>query len=326
MGRKRTRDHGLPPRMYKRGPSYFYDGRPGWIKLGGDYHEALATYAKLISRQGRRGTVGELLDEYWSKIAPKAGLADSTRESYKGFDDMIRKDWGDDALVDVRRGDAQRYMDTHPHQARAANALRWFAMLMGYAASWDWIDRNPLEGLRYPKRHKRLRTISAEEFDRIYSELLPMHRLLVDAAYLLSTRVSEIIDLRWDDVRDGVLYIRRRKTRDVLPIMLTPDLQAVFDGARKLVQMRDLPVISPYIFPSERRGPFHPSYISTAFAKAAARAGVPDVRFHDIRRTGANADRKTAKDRLGHASEATTRGYIVGKDPVMPLRKARNSE
>lgn len=334
MPRRRKHDLGLPPRMYKRGPSYFFDQRPGWVKLGRDYHDALAAYAQLIARQGKRGTVGELLDEYWLRIAPKAGLAESTIDNYKGFDGMIRQVWGDDRLRDVRRGDAQRFLDTHPRQARAANAMRWFSMVLELAASWEWVDRNPVADLRYPKRVGRKRTLTANEWSRIYAQLLPMHKLMADAAFILSTRVSEVVDLRWDDVRDGVLYMRRRKNKDVHPFQMTAELQAVFDAAKALVQMRTLPVISPYVFPSERRRPFNRSYVSTAFNEAAVRAGVnrpgahPDnVRFHDIRRTSANVDRKTATDRLGHASEQTTRTfYIDGKDPVLPVQKPRRSE
>jgi integrase len=325
MGRKRVNNLGLPPRLYKRGPSYYFDQRPGWLNLGRDYYEALAKYAKLMARKSRRGTVGELLDEYFLRYLPKHPIEPGTLKSYRNFAEHIRREWGEQQLHEVRRGDAQRFVDVHPYQAMAGNAMRWFAMVMGLAQSWDWIEANPLDGIKYRKQPKRMRTISDAEYGRIYAELPRKLQILMDLAYILSARVSEVAGLRWDDVKDGVLHMRRPKNKDTQPFIVTPELQALFDECRRLETTRTLPVVSPYMLTNERRKPFHPHRVSVAFAHAAARAGITDVVFHDIRRSSANAERKTAQDRLGHASASTTRIYLTGKDPVMPLTKKRYS-
>jgi integrase len=85
-------------------------------------------------------------------------------------------------------------------------------------------------------------------------------------AYRHGLRVSELIDLRWDQIefRTGNLHVRRVKqgTPSTHPI-LGEELRAL----RKL--QRDQDPKSPYVFTSERGSPF-----STAgFAKLVARAG-----------------------------------------------------
>jgi integrase len=85
-------------------------------------------------------------------------------------------------------------------------------------------------------------------------------------AYRHGLRVSELIDLRWDqvDFRSGNLHVRRVKQG-------TPSTHPILgDESRALRKLqRDQNPKSPYVFTSERGSPF-----STAgFAKLVARAG-----------------------------------------------------
>ena len=66
------------------------------------------------------------------------------------------------------------------------------------------------------------------------------------------------------------------------------------------------------VFVSPDGGPYKPESISQAFERAAARAALPRIRFHDLRHThathllasGANA--RLVSERLGHSSVAFT--------------------
>lgn len=321
MPRRRTRDLGLPPRMYLRHGTYFFDARPGWVNIGRDYYEALAQYGKLMARKSRRGTVGELLDEYLTVFIKANPVEPSTLQSYRILAEHIRREWGDTPLDEVERGHCQRFLDVHPNRPTAVNVMRFFKMVLDRAVAWEWMDRSPMEHVKFPKLEARKRTLNDAERGRIREHLLPKLRVIADLAYLLSARVSEVAQIRYDDIRDGVLYMRRKKTKDVLPFVVTGELKDLLDEARALETRGTRPMISPYILTTERRKPFDPRYVSQAFSAAARNAGLEDVRFHDNRRSSLNADRKTAQERAGHADARTTRGYLTGRDPVLPLSK-----
>lgn len=323
MPRRRTRDFGLPPRMYLRHGTYFFDQRPGWLNLGRDYYAALATYAKLMARRSKRNTVGALLDEYILVYLKANPVEPSTLQSYKILAEHIRREWQDTPLEELTRGECQRFLDVHPAKPTAVNVMRFFKMVLDRAVAWEWMERSPMEHVKFPKLESRKRTLTDDERAKIRAHLLPKLRVIADLAYLLSARVSEVAQIRHDDIRDGVLYMRRKKTKDIHPFTVTPELQALLDEARRLETRGTRPMISPYILTTERRRPFDPRYISQAFSAAAKKAGVEDVRFHDNRRTSLNADRATAQARAGHADPRTTRTYMTGKDPIEPLRRKK---
>ncbi len=66
------------------------------------------------------------------------------------------------------------------------------------------------------------------------------------------------------------------------------------------------------VFPSEMGELRSPSSVSVAFRRAAAKAGVPPIRLHDVRHTHATlllragVNPKVVSERLGHSSVAFT--------------------
>ncbi len=69
---------------------------------------------------------------------------------------------------------------------------------------------------------------------------------------------------------------------------------------------------SGYVFTDVDGGPLHPDFISRAFRTHIRRAGVPDIRFHDLRHThasiliAAGVPAKVVSERLGHSTVAFT--------------------
>ena len=88
---------------------------------------------------------------------------------------------------------------------------------------------------------------------------------MIQLAYRHGLRVAELIALRWDQVnlRDGLLHVRRRKNG----LSSTHPLYGVELRALRQVA-RDYPD-TPYVFVTERKGPFTDS----TFRKIVARAG-----------------------------------------------------
>lgn len=323
MGRRRKHNLGLPVHLYLRRGSYIWIRHGEWHNLGPDYHAALIQYARLETA-GRGSTVAGLLDEYFHRVIPnqQKQIAPSTLASYRHLAEMIRKEWGTAQLTDVRRGDVQRYLDVHPNKPIATNAMRFFKQVMAVAEGWGYVERNPLEHVKFPQLAARQRVLTDDEIEAIRARLYPPIRVLVDVALVCACRVSEVCGIKHADIHGGTLWLRRSKTKDVLPIVITPELQALLDEAKSQGgKVRSI----EYLMLNERRKPFDPRYVSQAFSAAARAAGVPDARFHDLRRSSADREQETAQKRLGHSDPRTTRKhYLVTPQPVMPLGKKKN--
>lgn len=186
----------------------------------------------------------------------------------------------------------------------------------------------------------RYRTLSAQEA-QAFLDALKGHRLevLYWTAILMGLRESELIGLQERDLNLAVgtirvrVQIQRLKGRSeetptksgrdqslVVPSILLPMLRAHID---RLNEERLLTTWNEQglLFPNERGGPLHPSYVWKQFKKALARAGIEPkgIRFHDLRHTCASlliakgVHLSVVKERMRHSQisvTADTYGHI----------------
>jgi integrase len=84
---------------------------------------------------------------------------------------------------------------------------------------------------------------------------------------------------------------------------------------------------SPWVFPVDGK-PMHPEAASNAFRRLAIRAGLPDVRLHDLRHTAATlalaagVPVRDVADSLGHSSPSVTLNVYGHAIPEGPSRVA----
>lgn len=146
-------------------------------------------------------------------------------------------------------------------------------------------------------------------------------------------RRGELLGLRWRDIdlEAGRLAVTQTRIavgydaqssapktdRSRRSIALDPDTVAVLRSHRKR-QVEDRLawgeawVDSGLVFVREDGSPIHPQRTSQAFERAVKKAGVPMIRFHDLRHTmatlalKAGVHPKVVQERLGHSSIAIT--------------------
>lgn len=182
------------------------------------------------------------------------------------------------------------------------------------------ISRNPTEDCIAPKPRKVEMQILPSEDMHTYlkaakaRDLLPMFYLeLVSGLWK-----GELVALRWDDLDirnkiisvskqyvhnpDGSLELTRPKTENSVRLVSIP--QAAVD---LLIQEYDKHPNSPYMFPSPITGEmYHPDSVVNLHKKILKDAGLPHIRFHDLRHTFATTalqngvDVKTVSSMLGH--------------------------
>ena len=160
-------------------------------------------------------------------------------------------------------------------------------------------------------KNERDRVLSSEEWDGLYAAAAEHIKPVLLMAYHLGPRLGEILNLTWDrvDLHRGFIKLRSvdTKTKEPREVPLTP---MVLAALRDLSKGRSL--IGPYVFQFKGK-PI--KRIKRAFHTAARKAGIANVRFHDLRHCAATnlrragVDTVTAMKIVGHKSEKMHRRY-----------------
>ena len=182
------------------------------------------------------------------------------------------------------------------------------------------ILRNPAEDCIVPKLEKQEMKILPPEDMKAYLNAAEKHGVLVMFYLELVTgmRKGELTALLWSDLNvehrtisvskqagwngEGALEIRRPKTENSIREISIP--QTAVD---LLLEEHSKHPNNPYLFPSPKTGGmYHPDSIVNLHKKILKDAGLPHIRFHDLRHTFATValqngvDVKTVSNMLGH--------------------------
>ena len=204
------------------------------------------------------------------------------------------------------------------------------------AVSDGLIPRNAAKGLKVPQtERKEIRPLTPEQ-SRTLLEAARGDRL--EALYLLALntglRQGELLALKWEDVEleDAVLRVQRTLTRSRGKVGLGPPKTnksrrsvGLTQGAvealqahlsRQLQEMERMGSLyrpGGLVFANETGGLINPSNLrNRSFSRLLKHAGLPRIRFHDLRHTCAtlllsrNVNPKIVSEMLGHSSISIT--------------------
>jgi integrase len=204
------------------------------------------------------------------------------------------------------------------------------------AVEWSLVPRNATEAVKAPKPNpEEIRPLDKEQAKAL---LEVAHGERLEALYVLAVhtglRQGELLGLRWEDVdlKNGLVRVKRtltrRKGRLLLgepktkrsrrTVRLTESaVEALIEHlARQMEQMErlgDLYEGQGLVFATQRSTLVNPTNLrKRSFAPLLERAGLPAIRFHDLRHTCAtlllsrNVNPKIVSEMLGHASIAIT--------------------
>ena len=135
-------------------------------------------------------------------------------------------------------------------------------------------------------------------------------------------RRGELLGLKWEDLdlQQGTLRVQRQVSRINGKVVEAPlktknsyrSISLGADAVEILKEQRKKCGSSPYVFPSPTGGPISPDSVIQMLHRVLKRAGLPKVRFHDLRHTFATValqngvDIKTVSGMLGHYSAGFT--------------------
>ncbi len=204
------------------------------------------------------------------------------------------------------------------------NAKTALSAMLVKAVDWGYIDKNPAAALELPKQNEEpeMRVLTREQIGLLL-DAASEARLPILTAVSTGIRRGELFALRWSDfeperrrlwVRRSLnrhLEFQRPKTKkSVRSIACRPTL---VQALREHRMASSFSADDDLIFPNTNGGPMDAAnFVRREFRPALRRAGVPMVRWHDLRHTfvslliAEGLAPKLISELCGHASIAIT--------------------
>ena len=265
-------------------------------------------------------TVAELARRYMAAHV-ETNCNAHTKGIYRGsLENHILPALGTRAVSKVGRADAAALHYSLRGTPRAANrALMVLSKMFSLAEAWGLAPPggNPCRYVIRYREGMRERFLSGEEYRRVGVALCaleargPLPARAAAALRLLmltGCRLGEILSLRWDDIDRGSRALRLRDAKTgSRKVVLTPAALRVLSRMRRVRR-------SPWVFPGKDSGR-HLSQLTSYWHFVRERAGVEDVRIHDLRHSYASralalGESLTMIGRLlGHTDVGSTARY-----------------
>ena len=339
------------------GPDRQTHKAPVTFSSKGDAETFLATVRADIARStwqpptrqpDRVPTLAEYADEWLSSRSRE--LKPRTTVLYRGLlDGHLHPTLGSKRLDEISPAAVRAWhsrLDTGP--TRRAHAYSLLRTILNTAVADDAIPANPrrLRGAGQSRRVKDIRPATLSELDELAEAMPERLRLSVLLAAWCGLRFGELVELRRKDVdtKEGVLRVRRAVTWvDGKPVIGIPKSDA---GIRVVaIPPHLVPAVAEHLLQHAgkgRHGLLFPAVDSVSllthdmlkrpFDRARQAAGRPDLRFHDLRHTGAVLAAQTGATlaelmaRLGHSTPGAALRYqhaAAGRDAQIAAALSR---
>ena len=301
---------------------------------------AIENSKRLDYTQTGKYTVGQWMDE-WFEAYAKVKVRPSSHQTYKGYiENHIKTNIGDIPIEKLTSLQLQKFYrllltegripriesEKQPKGLSAKtvrNINQVISSAMDMAVRHKLILSNPTEGCELPKvEHREMKTLPAEQlgaFLREAKESGVYELYYMDLATGL--RRGELLGLKWEDIdlQNGIIHVRRQVARvdgevKELPLKTKNSYRNISISQDAVAMLTEMEAhrSSDYVFPSSSGGPISPDSVNNMLHRVLKRAGLPSIRFHDLRHTFATlalqngVDIKTVSGMLGHFSAGFT--------------------
>lgn len=264
-----------------------------------------------------QATFEELADQYVKNFQAQKCFS---RLKYYLVDEY-RVAFGGRRLADISYLDLETYRNrrkatpTRSKKPRAdATVNREMSTLrhmLNKAVEWGMLEKSPLRQgsrLMLKENNHRLRFLTWEEIKSLLGACMPHLKPIVETALHTGMRRNEILSLKWEQIRNGFIYLTETKSGKGRQIPINDRLTEVFREVRRGNQLKP-----PYVFCDGQGRRFY--QVRRSFVSACRRAGIEAFRFHDLRHTFASqlvmngVGLKAVQELLGHSDLKMTMRY-----------------
>ena len=282
----------------------------------------------LAAKQGAGPKVAELAERFLEEYAAvryKTATMAWTRTVVRRY---IVPEFGKLALATVERTQVRELHHRLSHTPSIANmVVRTLSLMYRLAEDWGLVPEgcNPCRSVvKYPQR-RRERFLTDEEFTRLGRVLdevetrggaSPAAVAAIRLLMLTGCRKSEILTLRWEHVALDAGELRLPDSKTGARVISLPPM------AVKLLAGRSRDLDSQWVIPGRYPGT-HLRELADAWKVIRTRAGLDDVRIHDLRHSFASRALALGESLpmigrlLGHSQVETTARYAhLARDTV----------
>lgn len=285
----------------------------GKKRVGRTFHSAkeaiywaagLKTEQQTLTRQPKSMTVGAAIDRYID--SKDAVISPTTLRSYKAIRKKNFSDIEYTQLKDLHAEQVQRWVNALSKTLSPKSVKNCHGLLTATLAEYypDLVLRTTL-----PQRRKtEIQIPTADEAKKILKASEgTQFELPISLAIYLGLRQSEILGLKWDDIKKDTIYVHTALVRTETGIAEKGTKS--YSGTRTL----HIPAKVKKLLAEQRHDTEHivnlsASSIYNGFSRICARSGVPHYRFHDLRHLNASimlaagVPDKYGMKRMGHAT------------------------
>ena len=307
-----------------------------------ELHKLIDLYRDVDLTEECRMTLGEWMDKWLDEYMIFA-IRESTLDSYRNITkNQVKKHIGHKPLSSLTTADIQRFYNKIKKEGRmkpkrdgsyelADSMVRKIHMMLHEALDTAvrerLIAKNPTNGTTIPKTNYPEKQILGDEQLETFLEEIKKEEYWCDFFYvevMVGLRRGEICGLKWSDIdfganklrversvgikKGGGISIGETKTNTGIRTIIMPP------SVSDVLQRRKQTAISAWVFPSflNPEQPIHPEAAYRKLKVILKHAGLPMIRFHDLRHTFAThamkggVDAKTLSGILGHTNASFT--------------------
>ena len=286
-----------------------------------------------------RANIEELGQLYLAHLENVRGCKPTTLENYRS---MLQRHlipfFGSTTVDRLRVADVEAFVLAKRREGlgpkTTCNVLTFLHGLLRFGVRRGTLQRNPADDVERPRRAQEpiVRHLSCHELEALLravpgDQWAELDRIVYRTAGMTGLRQGELLALRWCDVDLDARVVRVRRSytrgrwstpksaRSVRAVPMAADLQSEL---RRYREASAYATEADLVFAHPQRGTvLDPSRLRRRFREAARRAGLPHVRFHDLRHTygtamaAAGTPMRMLQEWMGHRSHTTTLVYAA---------------
>jgi len=280
-------------------------------------------------------TLGELIKKYEENFSKQRSFGNWKRLCLGNFKDYF----GEETIIgNIRYVDLETYRNHLRNKLTRKNTIRTDASvnreisclhhLLSKGTEWELMESNPFKkgkSLLTKENNKRLRFLTHEEIQKLLA-VAPQHlKEVIICAVNTGMRRGELLSLKWEQVRNGFIYLQNTKTDEPRQIPINDTLAELFKEIKKRNPA------GRYVFTYQNGKKSEVKQVGNlkvlkfndepmletkhSFETAVKKAGIEHCRFHDLRHTFAShllmngASLKDVQELLGHKTIEMTLRY-----------------
>ncbi len=294
-------------------------------RQAGDVNSAIANGANpaALKRVGKAEmTLDDLLSEYMTRRAAFNKRPDKPQATYR----LYLSKWGKRKISTIKHEEVDRLHKKIGQEIGLVTAnivLKLLHVMFNKAINeWRiWKGENPAHGIAKFPEQSRDRFIQSDELPRFFQAVADEENETIRDYVLLSlltgARRANVLSMRWEDVNFARAEWRIHETKNGIPqtVTLSPE-------ASEVLRNRRPPEAAMFVFPGVGKHG-HLAEPTKGWKRILGRAGIADLRIHDLRRTLGSWQAKSGASlaiigkSLNHKNQNTTAIYArLDLDPV----------